>query len=68
MATKKEDTKEEVKEVKQEELEPRIHVNEFGTIHAELDEMQKAGLKAFSGGKEWMTLDEWNKSLKKYLN
>jgi len=67
------DNKQAKQELKQElngtskTLTPRIHINEFMMLHANLDEMQKAGFKAICK-KEWMRKEEWQEQLDKYLN
>lgn len=66
--TKAAKAKEEVKEeeVKIEPLAPRIHLNEYVSLHTSLDVMQKAGFSTFCK-KEWMRKDEWDECLEKYL-
>lgn len=43
----------------------RIHFKQFILTHPELDDMQKAGLKAFCNNVEWMYASEWEGKLKK---
>lgn len=54
-----------VKEPIKAPLPARIHIDEFVTVHTDLNPMQKAGLRA-TCGKDWMRLGEWEKALKKY--
>lgn len=46
-----------------ESLPQRIHFKQFIAMHPELDDMQKAGFRAFCEGKDWMYESEWKKKL-----
>lgn len=68
MANKKDEKKEVAKKPIAVAPAPRrIHFNEFVMLHAtNLDDMQKAGLKAICK-KEWMFKEEWQEQLDKYI-
>lgn len=49
----------------EEPLAPRIHINEFVALYTDLDDVQKAGFRAYAK-KEWMRKDEWQDCLTEY--
>lgn len=68
MATNKKEPKEIIEKAEPVALPLRLHIKEFVMTYApHLDEMQKAGLKALSGGKDWMSKDEWQAILDGYI-
>lgn len=70
--TKAKDTKKEVKKttkpVEKVVLVPRIHFNEFLMNHQGLNDMEKAGFKAFAGETVWKRPNEWEECFKQYNN
>lgn len=48
-------------------LSPRIHINEFLKLHAQLGETQQAGFRVYCK-KDWMRREEWQDCLNTYLS
>ncbi|WIT25815.1 hypothetical protein [Bacillus phage SPO1L1] len=52
--------------VKDDTLEPRIHIDEFLKLHSGLNEVRQSGFRALSKGKVWMRKTQWEEVLKQY--
>ncbi|QMV48386.1 hypothetical protein [Bacillus phage SPO1L3] len=54
------------KTIKDDVLEPRIHIDEFLKLHSGLNEVRQSGFRALAKGKVWMRKSQWEEILEQY--